>query len=125
MAESIILGIVQGIAEWLPISSEGLVVLLKANFFEKSLDLDSLISYALFLHLGTFLAALIYFRKEVLDLALEVVMDLAKTDLSSSEKRDAAFDAIKEKLEAEGKVVGNSLINLSIELAVQRLKSLQ
>lgn len=70
MAESIVLGIVQGVTEWLPISSEGIIVLLKVNFFKGSLTLSNLISYALFLHLGTFLAALIYFRKEVLNLAL-------------------------------------------------------
>lgn len=68
MIESIILGFAQGVAEWLPISSEGLLVLLKVNVFKSSLSLNSLISYALFLHLGTFLAALVYFRKEVLDL---------------------------------------------------------
>ncbi len=65
MTQSIILGIVQGIAEWLPISSEGILVLLEVNIFKSSLSLGSLINYALFLHLGTFLAALIYFRKEV------------------------------------------------------------
>jgi len=65
MVESAILGIVQGIAEWLPVSSEGLLVLLKVNLFQSSLRLVDLVNYALFLHLGTFLAALIYFRKEV------------------------------------------------------------
>jgi len=65
MFESIVLGAVQGITEWLPISSEGFLVLIKVNFFRSSLSIDKLISYALFLHLGTFLAALIYFRKEV------------------------------------------------------------
>lgn len=65
MIESIISGIVQGIAEWLPISSEGILVLLQVNFFNSTLSFTSLINYALFLHLGTFLAALIYFRKEV------------------------------------------------------------
>jgi undecaprenyl-diphosphatase len=68
MIESVILGIVQGIVEWLPISSEGVLVLLQVNLFKSELNLTSLINYALFLHLGTFFAALIYFRKEVKDL---------------------------------------------------------
>ena len=68
MLEQIILGIVQGIAEWLPISSEGLIVLLVGNFFNKGIDLETIIRQALFLHLGTFLAALIYFRKDVISL---------------------------------------------------------
>jgi hypothetical protein len=66
----------------------------------------------------TVMAFLSQAGKQVLDIAMEIVTDLAKSDLSSDDKRKAAFDAIKDKLEAEGKVVGNSLINLAIELAV-------
>jgi len=65
MAESIILGIVQGIAEWLPVSSEGLIFLIKANFFPGEESLTDILKLALFLHLGTFLAALVYFKKDV------------------------------------------------------------
>ena len=62
--EQIILGLVQGIAEWLPISSEGMIFLVKNNFFPGS-SFEETIKLALFLHLGTFFAALIYLRKEV------------------------------------------------------------
>lgn len=65
MFEQIILGLVQGIAEWLPISSEGAIVAVKNTFFPNGETLSELIKLALFLHLGTFLAALIYFRKAV------------------------------------------------------------
>jgi undecaprenyl-diphosphatase len=65
MIENIILGIVQGIAEWLPVSSEGLIILIKTNVFNEPPNYDALIKYALFLHLGTFLAAFVYFRKDV------------------------------------------------------------
>lgn len=61
--------------------------------------------------------------QRVLDLAMEVVTELAETDLSSAEKREAAFNKIKEKLVEEGKEVKNSLINLAIEIAVNKLKS--
>jgi len=64
MLEGIILGIIQGVAEWLPVSSEGLIVLVQVNFFGGD-NLSLLIKNALLLHLGTFLAALIYFRKDV------------------------------------------------------------
>lgn len=60
----IILGLVQGILEWLPISSSAFTILIMSNFFGVT-DINSLIYSALFLHLGTFLAALIYFRKDV------------------------------------------------------------
>ena len=62
--EAIVLGITQGIAEWIPISSEGLIVLLGVNFFD-GVTATELIRLALYLHMGTFLAALIYFRKDV------------------------------------------------------------
>jgi len=65
--QQIILGTIQGIIEWLPISSSGFVSLAASNFFNIT-SLDLLIKTALFFHLGTFLAALVYFRKEVGDL---------------------------------------------------------
>ncbi len=65
MTESIVLGIIQGVAEWLPISSEGAIILAKVSFFNGDLAAGELIRYALFLHLGTFFAALLYLRKEV------------------------------------------------------------
>lgn len=67
MREAIISGIVQGIAEWLPISSEGILVLIKTNFFGGG-ELNVILKEVLFLHLGTVLAALIYFRKDVWNL---------------------------------------------------------
>ena len=65
MTETVILGAIQGITEWLPISSEGAIILAKVNFFRSGLTASKLISFALFLHLGTFLAALIYFRRDI------------------------------------------------------------
>lgn len=64
MIESIILGAIQGIFEWLPVSSEGILVLVQTQFFGTT-SLTEAIRMALFLHLGTFLAAFIYFFDEV------------------------------------------------------------
>lgn len=61
----IILGIIQGIFEWLPISSEGILALV-SQFLVKGFNP---IEIALFLHLGTLLAVLIYFRKDWQELA--------------------------------------------------------
>lgn len=67
MLESFILGAIQGVFEWLPVSSEGLIVLVKSNFFPGG-SLEATIKFAFFIHLGTFFAALIYFQKEVKNL---------------------------------------------------------
>jgi undecaprenyl-diphosphatase len=65
MLEGIILGTIQGITEWLPISSEAVLVLVKANFFNSGESLTELIGLALFLHLGTLLAAAWYLRDDI------------------------------------------------------------
>ncbi len=59
-----VLGIIQGIFEWIPISSEGLVALM-SQFLIKEI---SPLEIALFLHLGTFFAVLVYFRKDWLEI---------------------------------------------------------
>ncbi len=67
MLEHIILGAIQGITEWVPVSSEGMVVLAKTHLFHSQESLNELINYALLLHLGTFFAALIYFWKDIVN----------------------------------------------------------
>ncbi len=71
--EQIILGAVQGIIEWLPVSSEGILVLIKINILNSSQPLPEIIKQVLFLHLGTFFAALVYFRKDVINLSRSVL----------------------------------------------------
>jgi len=63
MAEIIILSIVQGITEFLPISSSAHLILISKyfNFSNENLTLD------VSLHLGSLLAIILYFRKELLD----------------------------------------------------------
>ncbi len=60
MQDIIILGVLQGLFEWVPISSEGVVVLASQLFTTDFNPVDT----ALFLHLGTLLAALVYFKKD-------------------------------------------------------------
>jgi len=62
--QQLILGILQGVTEWIPLSSSAVLTLVMTNFFGIT-DLHDLITTALFFHLGTFLAALIYFRSDV------------------------------------------------------------
>lgn len=64
MTNYLILGIIQGVFEWIPISSEGIVALVSQFLFKQANPID----VALFLHLGTFLAVLVYFRKDWLEI---------------------------------------------------------
>ncbi len=72
LIEAIILGITQGLTEWIPISSEGVTVLLGVNFLD-GITLTELIRLSLFLHLGTFLAAAVYFKKDILELIKQLL----------------------------------------------------
>lgn len=61
--QAIILGIIQGITEWLPVSSSGHLALIQ-NFF----GMTPPVVFDMLLHIGTLAAVLIYFRKDILDL---------------------------------------------------------
>ncbi|MCI5051257.1 MAG: undecaprenyl-diphosphate phosphatase [Candidatus Pacebacteria bacterium] len=91
MFESLILGAVQGIAEWLPVSSEAMIVLVKTNFFPNGMSFSELISYAIFLHLGTLLAVTVYYWKHVKKLIIEI---FSYTQLNSEKKNYINFLAI-------------------------------
>ncbi len=66
--DGFILGFVQGIAEWLPISSEAMVNLIAINILK--IDPASALNLALVLHIGTALSALVYFRQTIFELLL-------------------------------------------------------
>lgn len=78
MGEAIVLGAIQGVAEWLPISSKSLVILAEFRFFGVQ-TLDAALRYALFLHIGTFFAALFYLRRDVISL-MRGFFSYSKTD---------------------------------------------
>ena len=63
---AIILGALQGLLEWLPISSEGQTMLFTINFL--GLTPTTALSLALWLHLGTTGTVLIYFRRDFVSL---------------------------------------------------------
>lgn len=61
MFNAIILGLIQGLTEFLPVSSSGHVL-----FFEKILNFQDQPGFAGAIHLATCFAAIIYFRKEII-----------------------------------------------------------
>jgi undecaprenyl-diphosphatase len=64
--EALILGVIQGLTEFLPISSSGHLAL--ANFFMGRKDLESNLAYTLILHLATLAAVVLYYRRRLFDL---------------------------------------------------------
>jgi len=84
MIENIILGALQGVVEWLPFSSEAVLVLAQVHWLGET-NLDSLIKTALFFHLGTFFSALVYFRKEIWHL-LKAFFSWPKNDKATKEE---------------------------------------
>ncbi len=67
---AIIIGVIQGISEWLPISSKTQVLI--ASEFLLGLSFQQAYTFGLFMEVGTILAAVIYFRRDILSL-LKVV----------------------------------------------------
>lgn len=60
MIEYIIIALIQGIFEWLPISSSGQVMIVSTKFF--GISPENAFSLAIWLHLGTTIAVLLKFR---------------------------------------------------------------
>jgi len=66
MIEYIIIGILQGLFEWLPISSSGQVMIVSINLF--NISAEEAYSLTIWLHLGTTIAVLLKFRTEFIDI---------------------------------------------------------
>ena len=71
MTIAALLGLLQGITEWLPVSSEGATTAVYSFFFDRSLS--EAIAFALWLHIGTAFSALIALRSEVRVIINDVV----------------------------------------------------
>ncbi|SDX69012.1 undecaprenyl-diphosphatase [Lutibacter oricola] len=65
--EAIILGIVQGLTEFLPVSSSGHLEIAKAILGDNSLPEESL-TFTVVLHFATALSTLVIFRKEIVEI---------------------------------------------------------
>lgn len=82
--EIVILGLIQGLIEWLPLSSEGINSLVMINFF--GLNLQEAIYISLWLHLGTALAAIAYFWDDISGMIKNIPAYLKTLDEPFSDK---------------------------------------
>ena len=94
--QAIIMGIVQGLSEFLPISSSAHLVI-SSNIYKvlKGIEIGTESSQEVFLdimlHLGTLIAVLIFFRKEIMDI-LKALFNAIKTkDFSDKNAKLALY----------------------------------
>jgi undecaprenyl-diphosphatase len=82
LLEVFILAIVQGLTEWLPISSSGHLVIT-----QKLLGLNLPLIYSVILHFGTLIVVLTVFRKDIAD----IIKAMAKHDFQTQQGKLALF----------------------------------
>lgn len=85
IVRAVVLGLVQGLAEFLPISSSGHLILVPALFNWE----DQGLAFDVGLHGGTLLALLVYFWRDWYDMVRQGLIDLVRnrTDLAAWDQR--------------------------------------
>jgi undecaprenyl-diphosphatase len=82
--QAIFLGVIQGLTEFLPVSSSGHLAL-----FEHFLRIDpGDLSFEVTVHAGTLLAVLVYFRKKLLDMTRSLLAGKADNADNASQRED-------------------------------------
>jgi undecaprenyl-diphosphatase len=71
LAEACLLGLVQGVTEFLPVSSDGHLSLLQ--YFMTPMPAEQKLAIDVALHLGTLIALLVFYRRELLEMARAVI----------------------------------------------------
>ncbi|MFC1933083.1 undecaprenyl-diphosphate phosphatase [Chloroflexota bacterium] len=80
--QTIFLGIVQGLTEWLPISSSGHLVII-----QNSLGIEAPLIFDILLHLGTLLAVFVIFWQDI----LKILLSLIKLNLNDEHGKLAIY----------------------------------
>ena len=96
LIQSILMGIVQGLSEFLPISSSAHLVF-TSNFYKvfKGIEIVQESNQEVFLdimlHLGTLIAVLIFFRKEIMEIVKALYYGLKNKDYSSKDFKTGVY----------------------------------
>ena len=96
LIQSILMGIVQGLSEFLPISSSAHLVF-TSNFYKvfKNIPIEEHSTQEVFLdimlHFGTLIAVLIYFRKDITDICKSLFYAIKNKDFSDKQAKIALY----------------------------------
>src|SRR5690554_6915335 len=80
LIESLLLGILQGITEFLPVSSSGHLVLARSLFGS---DLEPGITFEIVVHFGSFLSIIAYYRKLLIEILSDFFTSLTPAGLKT------------------------------------------
>jgi len=88
--QALVMGLVQGLTEFLPVSSSGHLILVPWLFGWKDPFIDSL-AFSVMLHMGTLLALLVYFRRDWLKLIPAGLASIRDRSLAGDPDRKMAW----------------------------------
>ena len=112
--QAILMGIVQGLSEFLPISSSGHLVF-TSNFYKvfKGIEIvqetNEEIFFDIMLHLGTLIAVLIFFRKEILEILKALWNSLKTNDFSNKNSKIGLY------------IILGTVITVAVALPMEKL----
>ena len=116
LIQAVVLGIVQGLTEFLPVSSSGHLIIVPALFGWHDPFIDSL-AFSVMLHIATLLALLVYFREDLLRLVPAGLAAIRDRSLGDDPDRRLAWLLAVATIPA---VIAGVLLNDAIETAFRQ-----
>jgi undecaprenyl-diphosphatase len=113
--QALVMGLVQGLTEFLPVSSSGHLILVPWFFGWKDPFIDSL-AFSVMLHMGTLLALLVYFWRDWLALVPAGLASIRDRSLAGDPDRKMAWLIVVATIPA---VLVGPLLNDTIESSVR------
>ena len=90
LIKAIIIGIIQGLTEFLPVSSSGHIVIMSELLGIDTASAESDLLFTLVLHLGTLIAVIICFRQTLAELIKDFFLLLSQIFRGQFKKENAA-----------------------------------